>query len=227
MRTANRNRLASIWILLSVGQFVVMAAVAMANYPGGHPFDLASEGYDFWHNTLCDLGETVTESGLINPGTAKWFNASMVIVMLSFVPLWLILPRTFPSRRKIGMIVRVAGMLSLAGMLGVGLTPADRYVFLHSFAIGCAAIPGIPALLLAVTGMFADRQCPRVYAIGSAVFLVIVGIHFTQYVQHFWLGYPWTPAAPICQKIAVTVGLVWMIATAIITWRRKREADTT
>ncbi len=209
-----------------MGQFVVMTVIAMANYPGGHPFDLSSEGYDFWQNTLCDLGETVTESGLINPGTAKWFNASMIILMLSFVPLWLILPRTFPSRRRIGMVVRIAGMLSLAGMLGVGLTPADRYVFLHSLAIGCASIPGIPALLLAVIGMISDGKCPRVYTIGSIVFLVIAIIHFTQYVQHFWLGYPWTPIDPICQKIAVTIGLSWMVATAIVARRQEREADT-
>jgi hypothetical membrane protein len=205
--------LACLLIILSVVQFVIIWSVAMARYPGGNEWDHSAEGYSFWRNTFSDLGKTVTCAGRANPNLGGVFNLSLTAVMLGLAPLWLVLPRLFPTRRLLGRIVRVLGMLSILGMFGVGLVPGDHST-LHAAFIGMAAVPGLAAAITALAAMFLCPRCPKAYVWFTLAFLATALVHFGQYVNHFWLGGPWTPAAPAAQKVAVLFGLAWMLVTA-------------
>jgi len=213
-------------VLLAVGQFVVIQGLAMTRYPGGHDWDKAAPGYDFWRNTLSDLGKTVAVNGRPNPLSAL-SRGSATVFLLSLGPLWLVLPRLFPDRRRLGAAVRVLGMLSLGGIVGLGLTPADKYHVGHAVANGFAAVPGLAAYLLSCWGMVFTQKtnakhCPRWLPVVGGVLLIVAMVHFGQYVAHFWLGFAWPPAAPACQRLAFLAGLAWIVPTAGVIFRRAK-----
>ncbi len=216
------RRLAGPAVLLGVGQFVVLTGVAMAIYPGGTVFDATTVGYSFWSNSLSDLERTVSLSGQPNPVGSVLYRTAMVAMTAAFVPLWLVLPTLFPARRRIGGAVTVLGLISVAGMIGIPLTPSDIRVAGHMIAIGVAAVPGLTAAVLSLIGMAVDASCPRRYPWMTAAMLIPGGAHFAQYALHFWFGWRWTPAAPLMQKIAVAFALAWLTAVALGTLSRKR-----
>jgi hypothetical protein len=221
-------RLACSLVLLAVGQFIVIQGIAMTRYPGGHDWDRQAKGYDFWHNTLSDLGKTAAYNGQPNP-MSRASRVSATALLLSIGLLWLVLPRLFPHRRRLGLFVRVLGMLSLGGIIGLGFTPADKYHVGHAVANGFAAVPGLAAYLLVCWGMVFSKntknaknskRCPRFLPITSLVFLVVAMVHFGQYVAHFWLGFAWTPAAPAVQRLAFLTGLAWITLAAGVLLRQ-------
>ncbi|MBN1555447.1 MAG: hypothetical protein JXA11_11935 [Phycisphaerae bacterium] len=213
-------------VLLAVVQFVVIQGIAMARYPGGNEWNRRAKGYDFWRNTLSDLGKTKAYNGLANP-MSRASRGSATAFLLSLGLLWLVLPGLFPRRKRVGLLVRVLGMLSLGGMIGLGFTPADEYHVGHAVANGFAAVPGLAAYLLSWWAMLFSRECPRFLPITGAVFLIAAWIHFGQYVGHFWLGFAWTPAAPMMQRLAFLTGLVWVILTVGVVFRRVGKNTTT
>ena len=214
-----RIRLACVLVLLAVAQFVVVQGIAIARYPGGHEWDKNAPGHSFWRNTLSDLGRTVTIAGQINPMSIP-SRVSTVLLLLSTGVVWMILPRLFPQRPRLGWLVRGLGLLSLGGMVALGFTPADQFPFAHAAANGTASVPGLTAYLFACWGMFRSRTCPYLLIVVSLIFLLLAIIHFGQYVAHFWLGYAWTPQAPAVQRLAFLAGLAWMVLVSVGIFRR-------
>ncbi len=215
-RRTLRTDLARGWVVSAVVQFVFIWVVSMWLYPGGNEWNPDAAGYSFWRNTFSDLGKAVAYDGRAIGASAVVFNVSLIVLMLSFGPLWWLLPNAFPTHRRTGCVVRCLGAISIVGMIGVGLTPSDRHLTLHAAAIGLAAVPGLGAYVLSCWAMLQDRTAPRSYVVYSLVFLALAMVHFAQYVGHFWLGRPWTPTCPAVQKIAVSAGWVWMLVTALL-----------
>jgi len=123
--------------------------------------------------------------------------------------MWLFLPNLLAGR--LGATTRLMGLLSLAGAVGIGLTPGDKYPVGHAVVIGMAAVPALGALVLTCVGTWRGREAfSRVYALATSAMLAVVLAHFSQYVAHFWMGMEWTPVAPAMQKIAIICGLVWV-----------------
>jgi hypothetical membrane protein len=211
-------------VLLAVAQFVVIQGYAMTRYPGGHEWNHQAPGYDFWRNTLSDLGKTKAYNDQPNP-VSRLSRVSATVFLLSIGLIWLVLPRLFPRRKRLGLLVRVLGLLSLGGMIGLGFTPADKFHVAHAVANGFAAIPGLAAYLLSWWGMtFSNnsKTCPKFLPFAGVVLMILALIHFGQYVAHFWLGFAWTRACPLMQRLAFLAGLVWITLTAGIVFRRAK-----
>lgn len=212
-------------VLLAVTQFVVIQGYAMTRYPGGNEWDRQAPGYDFWRNTLSDLGKTVAYNSQPNP-VSRVSRISATVLLASVGLLWLVLPKFFPRRKHLGLLVRVLGVLSLGGMIALGFTPTDRYHVGHAVANGFAAVPGLAAYLLSWWGILFTKQTqppPRFLPVVGAVLMLLALIHFGQYVSHFWLGFTWTPACPRVQRLAFLAGLVWMSLAAGVLFLRMGE----
>lgn len=215
------RRIAAALMLAAVAQFAVAAVMSAAHYTGGNDWEPNSRSYSFWLNTMSDLGKVDSVSGQVNPW-APAYNVSLIVLAAAVGLLWWFLPRIL-GPRPLAMVVRVLGMISLAGSIGIGLTPGDRYFVAHTVANGLAAVPAVTALALTtwliVTGAAAHggaRRFSPAYAALTLLLLTALGIHFCQYVAHFWLGMDWPPAAPAMQKIAMISALVWISWSAVL-----------
>ncbi len=197
-------------MLLAAAQFLVLVAAAMARFGGGTVFDPSAEGYSFWNNSLSDLGRTISPSGRSSETSAALYHTALFGLICSFVPMFLALPALMPNCPRTGRLARGAGLVSLAGMVGVAVTPTDVYPLAHMVTIGLAAVPALAAASLCLTGMWRDRACPRFLALATTIMLVSAVAHFSQYVHHFWLGGNWTPACTAAQKVLAICVLGWV-----------------
>ncbi|MBS3820281.1 MAG: hypothetical protein GVY16_07710 [Planctomycetes bacterium] len=216
-------RLACALIVICVLQFILAAAASAALYPGGHPWNTDADGYSVSRNTLSDLGKDRGNNGEPATAAADVFNVSTALLTPGFAAMWLVLPRLMPTRPRTGRAVRMAGLISSTSIIAIALTPADRVPTLHTLAIGIGAVPGLLALATACAAMFVDPRASSRLAVATLAVLAVGMVHFGQYVRHFWLGGPWTPACPAVQKLAAISALAWMLAVAALAWPRKRR----
>ncbi len=211
------RRICSLVIVLCVLQFIAAALLAGWMYPGGHPWDTDAPGYTFWRNTMSDLGKDIANNGEPATWAAHVFNISTALLAPGFVALWCILPTLLPHKSRMRSWVRWTGLASVAGLVGVAATPADRLPDLHTLTIGLAAIPGLTACTLACVALLANSGSR--WLGGLTLTMLAVGmVHFGQYVRHFWLHGPWTRACPAVQKLAVMAALAWMLLVAWQGW---------
>ncbi|MBN2291889.1 MAG: hypothetical protein JXM70_05655 [Pirellulales bacterium] len=175
--------------LLGIFQFWRSICWAIANYPGG---------YSLTNNFLSDLGRLTTLSGMDNSQCASVFSRSVVILAVSLIPFFAVMPGVFDSGR---WILRVSGILSAIGLIGIGLTPYDRYFFAHHVALGLWIIP----MLVTVVTFFVCAQssgaASRVLSIGTLlVVLAICGYAFAG--EH--------TAYVVFQKALAVIAVVWL-----------------
>ncbi len=213
-RGLNWKRIASIVSLVGVCQFTVLSAVSMRLYPGGSPFGHEREGYAFWSNSLSDLGREVSVSGVANPVGSALFQTSLIVATLGLGGMWAAVPSLFASRKLIALSVRALGVGYVVGMIAVALVPTDTHHFWHMTAIGGMAAAGVGGLVLSCVGMILDRRCPVVCAPATLVLVILAGMHFLQYASNFWLGGPWTRAAPFVQKLLAIYAIAWVVLIA-------------
>ncbi|MFP4052458.1 MAG: hypothetical protein ACLFV7_01175 [Phycisphaerae bacterium] len=214
--TQRRRHHRLLWgiVWLGAAQFVVLAGLAMVFYPGGTEFDPTAGHYRFWTNTFSDLGRTRTQSGADNSLSAVLYHTALGILSLSLAAAWWMLPTVAPNHRRLKWFVRACGMLCVAGAVGVALTPADVSGIWHGVTIGIAAVPGMVGIVTLVAATWRDAGCPRWIALWGTTVLVSAGVHFTQYVHHFWLGGSWTKAAPTVQKIFASLAMGYLLAVS-------------
>jgi hypothetical protein len=210
-----------------VGAIVVFAALeipAMLLYPGGTWWDRAAKGHSFWQNFLCDLEWTVALNGTPNPVGSRLAQAAMLALILGFVPFWWIVPTLFdlPGRgmsragapSPLGRAVRIAGLVSVAGMIAVALMPSDRFGAAHGVAVIVAGLPGLSAAVLSVVGLLrGDRATRFAGALGGAM----LGFAILDFVLYAWTmahGGPGPLLLPVAQKCALLLLLAWMLVVA-------------
>jgi hypothetical membrane protein len=107
-----------------IGQFVYSTVVAIEHY--GCDYSITS-------NFLSDLGRTKTVGGGTNTVSAAIFNRGAILLGVSLLPFFGIRPSVVEKYRK---TMRSSGILSSAGLIGIGLTPYDQYYVAHNMALG-------------------------------------------------------------------------------------------
>ena len=122
------------WV--GIGQFAGCVFVAVRMYPGQAASSRVE--YQLSQNFLSDLGCTQTATGRNNTEVAGIFNRSVVALGLAMIPFLLLLPADWEQGRT---IMQIAGVSSAVGLIGIGLTPYDRYFIAHHVALGLWLLP--------------------------------------------------------------------------------------
>lgn len=188
------NLIFGVIALSGVVQFAVCVEWSMNHYPGG---------YHWGEHFISDLGRTRTIVGQDNSLISGMFAQTTLILGLTLMPFMVALPGLF-SYGKIPL--RVLGVLSSIGLIGIGQTPYDLYVDLHHISLGLWVVPMAAMVLLLPIFLKIDAAAPDSLIVLSVILLsatVLYGI------VGFRTGYV------VMQKVVVILSIVWLIVVAI------------
>ena len=98
--------------LVGMFLFVILFLVATLQYTTGLETSVSGLGFNFKENYLCDLLDTNTLDGSINPAhlTAR---IALIIICFSLILFWYELPKLFPVKSNTLTIMQTTGILSM------------------------------------------------------------------------------------------------------------------
>ena len=136
--------------------FLLSAVLASFLYSGGNIFEPDQIGYSFTKNYLSDLGGYKSRSGEVNFLSSFIFNTSMLFYAASGIG-FLFVPNLFKNNKKTYRLACAGSFFFFIGCFlfaGVGLTPHDLYLDLHSHFAKNAFRVLIPASIFYVIVLF-------------------------------------------------------------------------
>lgn len=201
-------------LLGTVVVFVALFAGAAHAYAGGTHFDHTAIGHDFWRNNLCDVARTVAINGLPNACACWLARLAMIALALGLGVMFFALPRLFPARRRLGLVVRVLGVATVPCAIAVVLLPTDRFSHLHGLSIVLAGTLGLGTVVLALAGLFSDPRAPRHVVSLGVLALSAAAVDFALYVIEFASQGPAQVAVPVLERVSTILLLAWMLAVA-------------
>jgi hypothetical protein len=219
-------RAAGLTMLVAMTVFVSLMALASRDYRGGNWFDKNAVEHDFWLNFLCDLTRDVGINGQRVAG-ARLGQIGLSTMLLALIPFWLLLPRLFPERARLGAIVRVAGVVSAAGALIVPLVPSDAVGDLHGYLVVAAAGPGVVAFALGVIGLVLGRQAPRWLLAVAVATLAVAAADALLFTHHVVTVNQPHPLLAILQRVATLLVLTLMTAVSVRALRPEAQRAPT
>jgi hypothetical membrane protein len=180
---------------LGIAQFLGAVGIAIRCYPGDASGP--DRGYSMAGNFLSDLGRSHTDSGMENAVSAAIFNASVILLGVTLLPFFAILSDTLQGLRN---VVWIAGTLASVGLIGIGLTPYDRYFVAHNVCLGL----WIGSMLILLIGyLIAAQWSGRAgCALGACTLLLIYAI-LAYATAGTHAGYV------VMQKVTVAVSIGW------------------
>ena len=169
--------------VLGLLQFIQGIQAAIVAYPGG-----------FWlfEQYLSDLGQTV------NVKSSAIFRRSLVLLGLSLVPAFLSVKNLNGEPDQAS---RFLGVVSCLGLIGIGVTPYDRFYALH---IAALLLWICPMTALAIVRIPMSWQSGRIGRLS-----VLVTLALSVSVAAYGLLAK-TGSAPFAQKIVIFASLAWI-----------------
>jgi hypothetical membrane protein len=181
------------WLSLSVAlaiigvlHFLGSTAVAMAHFP---------EGYSFEVNFLSDLGRSSMKY-------SDWYNFTLILLGVSLYPLFLTLILVDPRDSLSMKLAAGFGMLSATGLIGLGMTPIDKFFVLHYLALGVWLFPMFYTVITFYYGA-ARSSLAGVGFIALSLLMVVTMLIVLLRTE--------VSSFQILQKIIVVCGIVWLM----------------
>ena len=188
--------------IIGFSLFLLLYTVAACLYPGGTKENPSQKGFSIIHNYWCDLLDKTTYGGGTNSGYTVAMIA-MIVLCISMLFFWNILPTLFDKQRYSVSITRWTGSLSSSLSLLI-FTP------LHDNIIHLLVLFGIVAFISTVFGLYKAKQY-RIFL--GALIVLFSGI--TNYII-WYSGYGLTTLA-LLQKITFLLFISWAMYSTIAT----------
>jgi hypothetical membrane protein len=216
-------------VALAVVQFGAFTYLAMKNYDVSNHPNGPSTGYIWSKNFLSDLGLQRTTSGANNSFSAACFNRSIILLGISLAGFFIVSVKASAEVDMAAIIIAVSGAISSLGLVGIGLTPYDRFFVLHHLMLATWILP-LP--VIAITFSFqcfrSENRLGKIFGtVGSlaAAGLIVAIIAFA--------GAGSYQGFVVRQKLLVGVSLIWFaiilarvaLSAVIIVKHRQRRDD--
>ena len=178
--------------LLSVAAWSGMLQFVVCVYCAMRLFD---DGYSLGNNFLSDLGRT-------NSSSCVLFNVSVVILGAALLGFFAMVPSATNEGQ---WYVRVPGILSAAGIVGIGLTPYDILFIPHILALVLWLAPMVVLLFAhVVSSATNNRESSATSWLALATICAVLGYA----IAGSHNGYVFM------QKITASLAIVWFLAIA-------------
>ncbi|MCX7421830.1 MAG: hypothetical protein NT013_20085 [Planctomycetia bacterium] len=174
-------------------QFVVCVYFAM---------QLFADGYSLGQNFLSDLGRTVSLASRQSNPSCLLFNVSVVVLGTSLLGFFALVP----SETNEGQwYVRLPGIMSATGIVGIGLTPYDVLFVPHILALVLWLAPMVVLLIAhVVSSATSNRGSSVTRWLALATICAVLGYA----IAGSHNGYVFM------QKITASLAIVWFLAIA-------------
>ena len=162
------------FLLYAAVQFVVLTAIAMHVYAGGHLLDPWAKGYTFFSNFLSDLGATRAHSGHANMPSMVPFSialATLGIAFISFAGTWHAFAFGKSRWRPVGVASQWCGTASGAAFVAVALTPVNKELHAHNTLV-VAAFAFLLLYTVCITSVWVKNGGARAQLAGSVAYLL-------------------------------------------------------
>ena len=181
------------WLIISLGlaafsvlQFLVASFVAMQHFP---------EGYSMTDNFVSDLGRS-------SHSYSDFFNFSLMFMGVGLIPMFLTLILVDPRESFSMKLATGFGIVSALGLIGMGMTPVDKFIVTHHIALAFWLFPMFYMLIV----FYYSATHSRFIGIGFLfTSLVMVVVMLTVLMRANVSSYQ------VMQKLIVAFGLVWLV----------------
>ncbi len=216
MAASRAWRLCALLALPPALAFAGLMGAAMVHYPGGTWEEPSAHGHRFWSNYFCDLMRPVALNGEPNPAGSRLSGLGLLALAVTLLPFFLSVPALFERRVRTGRFVRIAGVLSFVGGVGVVLAPSHRVgALVHGVVLLVAAVPGIGAAVGAVVGLWSERT-RHPWVSGLAVLTVALAVATALvFIRQLQLGVESTPPLAPLQKLLAASALAWICVASV------------
>ena len=206
-----RVRVAAVAVPVLLLVFVALYVAAALLYPGGTWEEPGRVGHSLFYNYYCDLMRPVAINGTANPLGSQLAEVGQLVFALSLGPFFLVAPLVFEERKRLGLTVRVLGVLASLAGVGVVLFPSWKFgQLVHGIMLLTCAVPAITALVCVMIGTW---KVPLLRALAMGLvftMLATIGI----FVRQLQLGTETSPGLAPLQRIDFMLALMWMTLTA-------------
>ncbi len=188
--------------VMGILQFAIAIPLAMEEYPGGTITDRNSIGYSWSENWISDLGRESALNGQPNGLSSRIFRFSMVTLGSSLLVFFILSHRANCETTLTTFIASTSGIVTAIGLIGIGMTPMDKYLGMHEFMNFHWFTP-----LIGLIGAF-SYQAIRSGWITAVVFTVASLILF---VAMIYCSLASLASAMTAQKVFVITALLWLV----------------
>lgn len=176
--------------IVGIVQFLLAVWIAATQFP---------DGYSLSDNFLSDLGRNRTPHGRSNQISARVFNFSIIALGVMMGPFYTVMPESLSRNER---TVRFAGLLSIFGLIGIGLTPYDELLWWHHIALVMWVGPMLLLVIVLYHSLQRDGSTSRILAVttwlvaAAIIAYALIGNH-TGFV--------------IFQKIVTGLSVLWFV----------------
>ncbi len=176
--------------------FLILFLIATTKYPGGSVNEIASEGYSYFHNFICDLMSLHLEEGVVNDARPI---AIIAHFMLSFgmISFFYILPELFSKQNWNTRIMR-----------GLGMAAMTTFIFMYNkdYHDTAVTVSGILTIITFIP-FFLEliKHEDRVHKTLAYICFGLSLIMFLSYETK--IGFYYTP---VLQKITFVFDAIWV-----------------
>ena len=187
--------------------FLLFFVIATTMYPGGSVNEIASEGYSYFHNFICDLMSLHLEEGVVNDARPI---AIIAHLMLSFgmISFFYILPEIFTVQNRNTRIIRFVGMFTMTVFIFMCTDYHDLVVTITGVLGSIALIPFFLELI-----NYENRGL-KVLAYTCFVLSILVFLSYETKIGFYF--------TPILQKITFVFDSVWIIWVSLMVASKRR-----
>lgn len=187
--------------------FLLFFVIATNFYPGGSVNDMASEGYSYFHNFICDLMSLNLEEGVVNDARPI---AIIAHLMLSFalISFFYVLPEIFTVQNTNTRILRGLGMLAMTIFIFM-------YTDYHDLVVTITGVLGSIAFVFFFLELV-NYQNQKLKALAYFCFFLSFLVFFSYETK---IGFYYTP---ILQKITFVFDSIWIIWVSLMVGSKHR-----
>jgi hypothetical membrane protein len=143
----------------------LLFTLAIIFYPGGNIRDANHPGFDFFYNTMSDLGGINAVNGELNIVSRSLYASAILVTGITVTSYYLIAPSFFQKRKAtkwLSIIATALGMIQAVLYILMAFTPVDTKPVAHNRLIYSSPAFLYAAIFIYTIVYFLDKDFPKI-----------------------------------------------------------------